>query len=97
MDTELRFTVEDPEKLDKTAALLSDWFITQYGEMQILISNPRAQALQLIKRNTGIGLLILFLSAAGFFIALVNVSNILMSRVIRMKKKYRGINGSRIT
>jgi len=86
MDTQLRFAVNDPEYLDSTAALLGDWFETQFGEDQVIISNPRAEAEQLIARNTGISLLILFLSAAGFFIALVNVSNILMSRVLRMKK-----------
>ncbi|MDC7226643.1 MAG: ABC transporter permease [Spirochaetales bacterium] len=86
MDTQLRFAVEDPEDLDSTAVLLSDWFESQLGEDQVVISNPRAEAEQLVSRNTGISLLILFLSAAGFFIALVNVSNIMMSRVLRMKK-----------
>jgi len=86
MDTQLRFAVEDPAMLDETAALLRQWFTNQFGEDQVLISNPRAEAQQLIARNTGIGVLILFLSVTGFFIALVNVSNILMSRVLRMKK-----------
>ncbi len=86
MDTQLRFAVDDPAELDTTAALLGDWFSGQFGEDQITISNPRAEALQLVRRNTGIGMLILFLAGAGLFIALVNVSNILMSRVLRMKK-----------
>ena len=86
MDTQLRFAVSDPETLDSTAALLEEWFTSQFGDEQIVISNPRSEAEQLVARNTGIGVLILFLSAAGFFIALVNVSNILMSRVLRMKK-----------
>lgn len=86
MSTQLRFTVDSPEHLDSSALLLSDWFASQFGEDQIVLSNPRAEAEQLIHRNTGIGLLILFLSLAGLFIASVNVSHILMSRVIRMKK-----------
>ncbi|MBI9107839.1 MAG: FtsX-like permease family protein [Spirochaetales bacterium] len=86
MNTQLRFAVDDSEQLYETASLLSSWFTNRFGENQIVISNPRAEAEQLIARNTGIGVLILFLSAAGFFIALVNVSNILMSRVLRMKK-----------
>ncbi len=86
MNTQLRFAVADPEDLDSTATLLNDWFSSQFGDEQVVISNPRAEAEQLVSRNTGIGALILFLSAAGFFIALVNVSNILMSRVLRMKK-----------
>lgn len=86
MDTQLRFVVSTPDSLDSTAALLENWFSSQFGDSQVVISNPRAEAEQLVARNTGIGILILFLSAAGFFIALVNVSNILMSRVLRMKK-----------
>ena len=86
MNTQLRFTVDDPENLDETALLLQKWFDREYGEQQIVISNPRSEAVQLVSRNTGIGLLILFLSLAGLFIASVNVSNILMSRAMRMKK-----------
>ncbi len=86
MDTQLRFAVADPSELDSTAILLEGWFNSQFGEDQVVISNPRAEAEQLVARNTGVGILIMFLSAAGFFIALVNVSNILMSRVLRMKK-----------
>ena len=87
MNTQLRFTVDDPDRLDETAGLLQQWFDTRYGEQQIVISNPRSEALQLTMRNTGIGMLILFLSLAGLFIASVNVSNILMSRALRMKKQ----------
>lgn len=86
MNTQLRFTVDDTEKLDETAAQLQQWFDSQFGEQQVVISNPRAQAEQLISRNTGLALLIMFLSLSGLFIASVNVSNILMSRAMRMKK-----------
>ncbi len=86
MNTELRFTVDDPEELDGAAALLQDWFDRRFGADQISLSNPRSQALQLVSRNTGVSVLILFLSLAGLFIAAVNVSNILMSRAMRMKK-----------
>nr|WP_230391637.1 MULTISPECIES: ABC transporter permease [unclassified Oceanispirochaeta] len=86
MNTQLRFTVDDTEKLDETAAQLQQWFDSQFGEQQVVISNPRAEAEQLISRNTGLALLIMFLSLSGLFIASVNVSNILMSRAMRMKK-----------
>ncbi len=86
MNTQLRFSVSDPEKLDETALQLQEWFTRQFGEQQIVISNPRAEAQQLISRNTGLALLIMFLSLSGLFIASVNVSNILMSRSMRMKK-----------
>lgn len=86
MDSALRFSVDNPEQLEKTADLLSDWFTTQYGDDQVTVSNPRSEAEQLVARNTGIGILILFLSLSGLFIAAVNVSNMLMSRALRMKK-----------
>ena len=86
MDTQLRFAVTDPGDLDSAADQLQEWFSTRFGENQIVISNPRAEAERLITRNTGISVLILFLSLAGLFIAAVNVSNILMSRALRMKK-----------
>lgn len=86
MDSALRFSVDDPGQLEQTANLLSDWFATQYGDGQVTVSNPRSEAEQLVARNTGIGILILLLSLAGLFIAAVNVSNMLMSRALRMKK-----------
>lgn len=86
MDSQLRFTVSDPTELDETSRLLSEWFGSQFGQGQIVVSNPRAEAERLIARNTGIGLLILFLSLAGLFIASVNVSHILMGRALRMRK-----------
>jgi ABC-type antimicrobial peptide transport system permease subunit len=83
---QLRFTVSDPEDLDDASQLLISWFENTYGEGQIVISNPREEAEKLVKRNKGISYLILFLSLAGLFIASVNISNILMSRTLRMKK-----------
>ncbi len=85
-NTMLRFAVSDPSKLDSTASILSDWFESRFGESQITISNPRSEAQKLINRNAGISVLILFLSLSGLFIALVNVSHILMSRGLRMRK-----------
>jgi ABC-type antimicrobial peptide transport system permease subunit len=85
-NTQLRFTVSDAAKLGETEELISGWFASNFGENQVVISNPRSEAQKLINRNNGISLLILFLSASGLFIALVNVSHILMSRGLRMRK-----------
>jgi ABC-type antimicrobial peptide transport system permease subunit len=85
-NTQLRFTVADASKLNQAEELLSGWFTSRFGENQIVISNPRSEAQKLIARNAGIGLLILFLSISALFIALVNVSHILMSRGLRMRK-----------
>ncbi len=85
MDTSLIFSVMDPEKIESSSSLLTQWFADRYGNDQISISNSRAEAENIVSRNTGISVLVFFLSAAGFFIALLNVSNILMSRAMRMK------------
>jgi len=83
---QLRFTVTDPAELDEASALLKSWFEKSYGDGEFVISNPRAEAERLVNRNRGISYLILFLSFAGLFIASVNISHILMSRTLRMKK-----------
>ena len=86
MNRQLRFAVTNPADLDSAAVSLKEWFEKAYGEGQIAVSNPREEAAKLVARNRGISMLILFLSMAGLFIASVNVSNILMSRSLRMKK-----------
>ncbi len=86
MNSELRFSVSDVEKLDSVAALLDDWFINQFGEDQVNVSNPRIEAEQTIARNNGISLLLFILSLAGLFIASVNVAHMMLSRTMRMKK-----------
>lgn len=85
-NSQLRFYVDDVSKLDYVAEQLKNWFDKEYGEGQVEISNPVQESTKVSERNNGIGLLILFLSLAGLFIASVNVSNILMSRSLRMKK-----------
>jgi len=85
-NTQLRFTVSDVSKLEETEDILAGWFESKFGDGQVTISNPRSEAQKLIDRNKGISLLILFLSISGLFIALVNVSHILMSRGLRMKR-----------
>jgi FtsX-like permease family/MacB-like periplasmic core domain len=83
---QLRFTVSDPTELDEATVLLKTWFENSYREGEFVISNPRAEAENLMNRNIGLSFLILFLSLAALFIASVNISNILMSRNLRMRK-----------
>ena len=90
MDTQLIFSVDDPQNLKTTSVMLSDWFSAEFGEDQVIITNQREAAQRTIARNTGISVLILVLSLSGLLIACVNISNILMSRALRMKK-YTGI------
>ena len=86
LNRQLRFTVTEPADLDEAATILENWFENAYGEGQVAVSNPRSEAEKLVSRNRGISVLILFLSLSGLFIASVNVSNILMSRTLRMRK-----------
>jgi putative ABC transport system permease protein len=86
MNRQLRFTVTDPGDLGPVSLLLQDWFEEQYGSGQVVVTNPRAEAEQLMDRNSGISYLILFLSLAGLFIASVNVSHILLGRALRMRR-----------
>ena len=86
MNRQLRFTVTDPADLGPVSLLLQDWFEDQYGSGQVVVTNPRAEAEQLMDRNSGISYLILFLSLAGLFIASVNVSHILLGRALRMRR-----------
>jgi hypothetical protein len=85
-NVQLRFSVSNPGQLEKAAASLSSLLSQTYSTDQLVVSNPRAEAQKLIDRNTGIGVLILFLALAALFIASVNVSHILMSRGLRMRK-----------
>jgi len=86
MNRQLRFAVTDPGDLVQTSLLLQEWFESRYGSGQVVVTNPRAEAEQLMARNRGIGILILFLSLAGLFIASVNVSHILLGRALRMRR-----------
>jgi len=85
-NVQLRFAVANPTQLEKTAATLTQVLSDTYATDQLVVSNPRAEAQKLIDRNTGIGFLILFLALAALFIASVNVSHILLSRGLRMRK-----------
>jgi len=84
-NTQLRFAVADPSQLETAAATLSG-LLSDSALGQLVVTNPRAEAQKLIQRNTGIGLLILFLALAALFIASLNVSHILVSRGLRMRR-----------
>lgn len=86
MNRQLRFSVEDPAHLQEASALLKGWFDEEFGTGRTTISTPRAEAEQIIARNTGIGALILFLALAALFIASVNIFHILMGRALKMRK-----------
>ncbi len=86
MNSELIFAVSDPEDLDSVSQMLEQWFASEYGDAQVIVSNPRLEAEQTVSRNSGISLLLLILAISGLFISSVNISHILLSRTLRMKK-----------
>lgn len=85
-NTQLRFAVSDPSDLDTVSQMLDQWFTNEFGEGQIIVTNPRLEAEQTVERNSGISLLLLILAISGLFISSVNISHILLSRTLRMKK-----------
>ncbi len=85
-NTTLSFIVEDPGRLEQAADQLEAYFSRAYGPGSVIISIPRAEAEALRDRNSRIGIIILFLAAAGLLIAAVNVSNILLGRAMRKQK-----------
>jgi putative ABC transport system permease protein len=85
--TSLHFVIQEPDKLDETKARLSTIFEDRYGEFTTIITLPREEAESLINRNKRISLIILFLAISGLLIADVNVSNILLGRMVRSRKK----------
>ncbi len=86
MNTELKFSVSDSEDLESVSSMLDSWFDSEYGENQVIVSNPRLEAEQTVSRNTGISILLLILAISGLFISSVNIAHILLSRTLRMKK-----------
>jgi len=86
MNTELKFSVSNAEDLESVSSMLESWFDSEYGEGQVIVSNPRLEAEQTVSRNTGISILLLLLAISGLFISSVNIAHILLSRTLRMKK-----------
>ena len=86
MNSQLIFSVSNPDDLDTTSQILENWFESEYGEGQVVVSNPGLEAEQTVNRNSGISMLLLILAISGLFISSVNISHILLSRTLRMKK-----------
>lgn len=86
MPSEIHFMVNDAQLLDDAEFQIYRWFSLKHGSINV--TTPRAQAEEANSRNSRLAAIILFLAGAGFLIASVNVSNILLSRTIR---QYRNI------
>ncbi len=84
---QLRFAVASPHQIEEACAQLSAWFSSRSATEGIVCFDPRHAVEQLVKRNRGINLLILFLSFSGLFMSAVNVGNIFMGRGMRMREK----------
>lgn len=86
MNSQLKFSVSDASELESVSLMLEQWFDSEYGDNQVIVSNPRLEAEQTVSRNTGISVLLLILAISGLFISSVNIAHILLSRTLRMKK-----------
>ncbi|MBI9103937.1 MAG: ABC transporter permease [Spirochaetales bacterium] len=82
----LRFSVDDPERLDEAASQLQNWFDRELGTGAVSLSIPREEAEKTADRNNRLTSLILILALSALLIAAVNVSNILLSRALKKRK-----------
>ena len=78
---EIHFMVGSSDDLDDAEFQIYRWFSMKHGN--VTVTTPREQAELANSRNSRLAAIILFLAGAGFLIASVNVSNILLSRTIR--------------
>lgn len=85
-NTDLHFTVKNPDTLDEARARLTTWFNRQMGAGSVTISIPREEATAARDRNSRLVIIVVFLAFSGLLIASVNVSNILFSRALRKRK-----------
>lgn len=83
----LHFVIDNAEQLDEVKARLESHFIDTYGEHTVTANLPREEVESTISRNRRISIIILFLAVSGLLIADVNVSNILLGRMVRSRKK----------
>jgi ABC-type antimicrobial peptide transport system permease subunit len=82
----LRFAVEDSANLDLAAAELESHFDAEYGEGAVRITAP-LEELKTERQKLGrILSVVLFLAAAGLFIASINLFNLMLMRVIKRTK-----------
>ncbi|MBN2735808.1 MAG: ABC transporter permease [Spirochaetales bacterium] len=84
--TTLRFIVQDLSRLTSVKAQIATYFDKEYGEGNVDISIPKVEAEAVSDRNLRLITVILILSISGLLIAIVNVTNILVSRMERRRK-----------
>ena len=85
-NTNLRFAVADPSRLEEARAQLTSHFATAYGEGAVVIDTPRAEAKEAADRYRRLVALVLFLELAALVIAAVNMTNIFFSRARRRRR-----------
>ena len=78
---DIHFMVDKAEDLDEAEFQIYRWFRMKHGD--VTVETPREQAEEANSRNSRLAAIILFLAGAGFLIASVNVSNIMLGRTIR--------------
>jgi putative ABC transport system permease protein len=88
----LRFAVANSADLESAAAELEAHFDTEYGNGAVRITAPLEELRTEREKLSRILAVVLFLAAAGLFIASINLFNLMLMRVIR---RTRGIGISR--
>ena len=86
-NTNLRFAVADPGRLDEARAQLAGHFAAAYGAGAVVIDTPRAEAAAAADRDRRLITVTLFLELAALAIAAVNMTNIFFSRARRRRRE----------
>ena len=88
----LRFAVDDSANLDLAATELQAHFDAEFGDGSVRITAPLEELQAEREKLSRILSVVLFLAAAGLFIASINLFNLMLMRVI---KRTKGIGISR--
>ncbi|MBU8913225.1 MAG: ABC transporter permease [Spirochaetales bacterium] len=82
----LRFAVDDSANLDLATAELQAHFGAEYGDGAVRITAPLEELQTEREKLSRILSVVLFLAAAGLFIASINLFNLMLMRVIKRTK-----------
>lgn len=86
IEQSLNFIIKDSASLKAAEQNIRAWFDNKYGQKSVTVVSKRKEVFSLINKDQSIAVLILFIAVAGFIIALINVSNILISKTMKQYK-----------
>lgn len=82
----IRFAVDQSASLEQAAAELEAYFDAEFGEDAVRVSAPLEELTTEREKLSRVLSVVLFLAAAGLFIASINLFNLMLMRVIKRTK-----------